>query len=448
MPIALIVLAAGQGTRMNSDLPKVLHKIGGAPMFVHALESARDLAPERVILITGHGAEAVEDAAKAYDEDLICVRQDEQLGTGHAVLQAHGALKDFDGDILVLFGDTPFLTAGTLDNLVAARTSADVIVLGFEASPDTRYGRFITDGERLKKITEWKDATESERAITLCNSGVLLADRARLFELLSKVEPNNAQGEIYLTDVVELANAQRLTVGFTTCDESETLGINTRAELARAETLFQARKRAEMLENGVTLLNPDSVIFAYDTAIGRDAIVEANVVFGPGVTIESNAVIRAFSHLEDCHVGDSAVIGPFARLRPGAEISDDAHIGNFCEIKNAQVGVGAKINHLSYIGDADIGEKTNIGAGTITCNYDGVNKHRTIIGANAFIGSDTMLVAPVKIGDRAMTGSGSVITKDVPAGDLALGRAQQVNKPGYGAKLMDMLRAAKAKRGK
>ena len=448
MPVALIVLAAGQGTRMNSDLPKVLHKIGGAPLFVHALASAEELEPERTILITGNGADQVEAVAHGINEDIICIRQDEQLGTGHAVLQARNALADFVGDVVVLFGDTPFLQAETLDTLVAARASADVIVLGFHASPDTRYGRFITNGDKLTKITEWKDASEAERAITLCNSGVLIADCARLFDLLGKVKPNNAQGEIYLTDVVELANAAGLKVGFTTCDESETLGVNTRQDLARAEALFQARKRAEMLETGVTLLNPDSVIFAFDTAIGRDAVVEANVVFGPGVTIESNAVIRAFSHLEDCHVGDGAVIGPFARLRPGAEISDDAHIGNFCEIKNAQVGVGAKINHLSYIGDADIGEKTNIGAGTITCNYDGVNKHRTVIGAHAFIGSDTMLVAPVKIGDHAMTGSGSVITTDVPAGDLALGRAQQVNKPGYGRKLMDMLRAAKAKRGK
>jgi bifunctional UDP-N-acetylglucosamine pyrophosphorylase / glucosamine-1-phosphate N-acetyltransferase len=448
MGIALVVLAAGQGTRMNSDLPKVMHKIGGAPLFVHALSSARELEPERSVLVTGHGAEVVEAAALVFDEGLTCVRQEPQLGTGHAVLAAREALAGFQGDVVVIYGDTPFLRPETLLALADARKSADVVMLGFHATPEARYGRFITLGDRLTKITEFKDATEAERQITLCNAGVMCAPSGPLFEMLGEVTPNNAQGEIYLTDVVELANTRGLRVSFITCEESETLGVDTRQALARAEGLFQAGMRAQAMENGVTLLNPETVIFAYDTALGRDCVVEANVVFGPGVTVESGAVIRAFSHLEDAHVGAGAIVGPFARLRPGAVIGDEAHVGNFVEVKNSDIGTKAKVNHLSYIGDAEIGEATNIGAGTITCNYDGVNKHRTVIGKNVFIGSDTMLVAPVTVGDHAMTASGSVVTKDVPPGDLAIGRAKQENKPGYGAKLMDMLKAAKARKSK
>ena len=323
-----------------------------------------------------------------------------------------------------------------------------MIVLGFEAADPGRYGRLVMDGDSLERIVEFKDATEAERAITLCNSGVVCADAALLFDLIDGVGNDNASGEYYLTDIIGLARARGLSVGAVRCPEAETLGINTRAELAAAEAGFQARKRAEAFEDGVTLVAPDTVHFALDTVIGRDAVVEPNVVFGPGVTIESGARIRAFSHLEGCHVSRGAVVGPFARLRPGAELAENVHIGNFVEIKNAILDEGAKVNHLSYIGDADIGAATNVGAGTITCNYDGVFKHRTTIGAGAFIGSNTMLVAPVRVGNHAMTGSGSVITEDVPDEALALSRVQQQNKPRLAKRMMDRLRAQKAQQKK
>jgi bifunctional UDP-N-acetylglucosamine pyrophosphorylase/glucosamine-1-phosphate N-acetyltransferase len=330
----------------------------------------------------------------------------------------------------------------------ARAAGADVAVLGFHAADPGRYGRLITEGDRLTKIVEWKDATEDERAITLCNSGVMMAATGTLMRLLKSVEPHNAAGEYYLTDAVELAVAEGLAATVVTCDEAETLGINTREDLAQAEAVFQANARAEAIANGVTLHAPDTVIFAHDTAIGRDAVIEPNVVFANGVTVESGARIRAFSHLEGAHVGAGAVVGPYARLRPGTELSNDAKIGNFVETKNAAIGEGAKVNHLSYIGDAAVGDASNIGAGTITCNYDGVFKHRTEIGERAFIGSNTLLVAPVTVGDEAMTATGSVITKDVPAGDLGVSRARQDNKPGFARKFFEKLRAAKAKKDK
>ncbi len=446
MGCALIVLAAGQGSRMNSDLPKVLHPLASAPLLVHALRSGASLDPERTVVVTGHGAEAVEAAVAEYDDTITCVRQTEQLGTAHAVAQAKGALAGVIGDAVVLYGDTPFIRPETLEAMQAARAGgADLVVLGFEAAVPGRYGRLVTEGDRLVKIVEAKDATQAELALTLCNSGVVMAAAPLLFDLIAGVGNANAAGEYYLTDIAGLANARGLTARVVRCDEAETLGINTRAELAAAEAAFQARARAEALETGVTLTDPASTYFAYDTVIGRDAVIGPQVFFGPDVTIESGATIRGFCHLEGCHVARGAVVGPFARLRPGAELAEDAHVGNFCEIKNATLGEGAKVNHLSYIGDASVGARTNIGAGTITCNYDGVFKHRTEIGEGAFIGSDTMLVAPVRIGDRAMTGSGSVITQDVPDGALALGRARQDTKPGFAIRLMDKLRAAKAR---
>ena len=330
----------------------------------------------------------------------------------------------------------------------AARAQNDIVVLGFHAADPGRYGRLVMDGDRLDRIVEFKDASDEERAITLCNSGVIAADAKTLFDLVAAVGNDNAAGEYYLTDIIAIARARGLTATAVTCPEAETMGINTRAELAAAEAAFQARARARALEDGVTLIAPDTVHFAHDTVIGRDAVVEQNVVFGPGVTVESGARIRAFSHLEGCHVSQRAIVGPYARLRPGAELAEDVHVGNFVEIKNAVLHEGAKANHLSYIGDATIGAATNIGAGTITCNYDGVMKHHTEIGRGAFIGSNTMLVAPVRVGHEAMTGSGSVITSDVPDGALALGRARQEVKPGMALKLMDMLRARKAKKNK
>ena len=446
MAIALIVLAAGQGTRMNSDLPKVLHEVGAAPLVGHALAAGRALDPERVIVVAGHGAEQVTKAVAGLDPDAQTVLQEEQLGTGHAVAQALPALDGFEGRVIVLYGDTPFIRPETLEALAGAR--ADVTVLGFEADDPGRYGRLIADGSALERIVEFKDATDQERAISLCNSGVIACDAALLAELVAGLGNDNAAGEYYLTDIVAAARAKGLSAEVVTCDEAETLGINTRAELARAEALFQSRMRAEAMENGVTMVDPETVYFALDTYIGRDVVIGPNVVFGPGVTIESGARIEAFCHLTGCHISRGGTIGPFARLRPGAELAEDVHIGNFVEVKNAMLGEGVKVGHLTYLGDAEIGEGTNIGAGTVTCNYDGVMKHRTVIGANAFIGSDTMLVAPVTIGDNALTGSGSVITEDVPSGAVAIERTKQVVKPGLAVKLFERLRAEKAKRMK
>jgi bifunctional UDP-N-acetylglucosamine pyrophosphorylase/glucosamine-1-phosphate N-acetyltransferase len=448
MAVSLIILAAGKGTRMNSDLPKVLHHVAAAPLLHHAMAAGMALEPARVIVVTGHGAGEVAASATAFDPAIDCVLQEPQLGTGHAVAQAAGLLSGTAGDAFVLYGDTPFIRAETLQAMQDARARHAVVVLGFHAADPGRYGRLVATGDALEKIVEYKDATVEERAITLCNSGVICADTQLLMTLVAGLSNDNAAGEYYLTDIIAAARAQGHSAGVVLCDPSETLGINTRAELAAAEAAFQSRARAEALENGVTLTAPETVFFALDTHIGRDAIIGPNVLFGRGVTIESGAEVRGFCHLEGCHISRGAVVGPFARLRIGAELAEDVHVGNFVEIKNAILDEGVKVGHLTYIGDADIGEYTNIGAGTITCNYDGVMKHRTTIGRNAFIGSDTMLVAPVTVGDNALTGSGSVITEDVPAGAIALGRAKQVNKPGLAVKLMDKLRAIKAARNK
>ncbi|MDP5335591.1 MAG: bifunctional UDP-N-acetylglucosamine diphosphorylase/glucosamine-1-phosphate N-acetyltransferase GlmU [Paracoccaceae bacterium] len=446
MNTALVILAAGMGTRMNSDLPKVLHPLAGAPLLIHAMKAGFALDASACVIVTGHGADAVKATAQDWDEAAQCVVQEPQLGTAHAVAQAAPALADFDGDVIVLYGDTPLIRPETLEAMQAARAGHDIVVLGFHAADPGRYGRLVMAGDRLDRIVEFKDATDEERAITLCNSGVIAADAKTLFDLVAAVGNDNAAGEYYLTDIIAIARARGLTATAVTCPEAETMGINTRTELAQAEAAFQARARAQALEDGVTLVAPDTVHFAHDTVIGRDTVVEQNVVFGPGVTVESGARIRAFSHLEGCHVSQRAIVGPYARLRPGAELAEDVHVGNFVEIKNAVLHEGAKANHLSYIGDATIGAGTNIGAGTITCNYDGVMKHHTEIGRGAFIGSNTMLVAPVRVGHEAMTGSGSVITADVPDGALALGRAKQAVKPGMALKLMEILRARKAQK--
>ncbi|MGR3452994.1 bifunctional UDP-N-acetylglucosamine diphosphorylase/glucosamine-1-phosphate N-acetyltransferase GlmU [Pseudooceanicola sp.] len=445
MDTALVILAAGMGTRMNSDLPKVLHEIAGAPMLAHAMRAGAALDPARIVVVAGHGAQQVSAAARDWDERAEIVVQEEQLGTGHAVAQAAPLLKGFSGDAFVLYGDTPFIREETLERMREARASHDVVILGFHAADPGRYGRLLMQGETLERIVEYVDATDEERAVTLCNSGVLCADSATLFDLVAAVKNDNAKGEYYLTDIVALAHARGLSATAVACDEAETMGINSRAELAAAEAAFQARARTQAMADGVTLTAPETVHFAFDTVVGRDSVIEPNVVFGPDVTVESGARIRAFSHLEGAHVSRGGVIGPYARLRPGAELAEDVRIGNFVEVKAARIDRGAKVNHLSYIGDAEIGEDTNIGAGTITCNYDGVSKHRTRIGARVFIGSDTMLVAPVSVGDDAMTGSGSVITDDVEPGALAIGRARQVTKPGLARKLFEILRAKKAK---
>jgi len=445
MQTALVILAAGKGTRMNSDLPKVLHPLAGAPLLLHAMQTGATLDPAHTVIVAGFGADAVQKAALSYDATAQVVLQHEQLGTAHAAVQAREALKKFDGTVIVLFGDTPFVRPETLTAMIEAQSHHDIVVLGFEAADPARYGRLITEGDSLIRIVEYKDATEEERAVTLCNSGVLACNTPLLFELIDEIGNDNAAGEYYLTEVPERARARGLSATVVRCDESETLGINSRAELAAAEAAFQDRARRDAFDNGVTMAAPETVYFGFDTVIGRDSVIEPNVVFGPGVTVETGATIRAFSHLEGCHVARGAIVGPYARLRPGTELGEDVRVGNFVEMKNARLGDGSKVNHLSYVGDATIGTQTNVGAGTITCNYDGVLKHHTQIGDHAFIGSNTMLVAPVQIGDHAMTASGSVITSDVEPEALAMARAPQIEKPGMATKLRAMLKAKKAK---
>jgi bifunctional UDP-N-acetylglucosamine pyrophosphorylase/glucosamine-1-phosphate N-acetyltransferase len=440
MSVALIILAAGKGTRMKSDLPKVLHSIAGAPLLIHAMKSGASLEPDRTVIVAGHGAQAVEAAAKDWSDDAEVVLQTEQLGTGHAVAQAAAALDGFEGDAIVLYGDTPFIQPETLEAMLAARAEHDVVVLGFNAADPGKYGRLIMNGGALEKIVEFKDASGEERAVTLCNSGVICAKSDVLSELVSAVSDDNAAGEYYLTDIIGIARSKGLSATVVECAEAETMGINSRAELADGEVAFQARARRAAMDNGVTLQAPDTVYFSHDTYIGSDTIIEPNVVFAVGVTVENNATIRAFSHLEGCHVSRGGVIGPYARLRPGAELAEDVKVGNFVEIKNAVIDTGAKVNHLSYIGDAHVGARTNIGAGTITCNYDGVLKHHTTIGEDVFIGSNTMLVAPVKLGRESMTATGTIVTHDVPDGDLAVGRVRQENKTGFARRMFEKLK--------
>jgi bifunctional UDP-N-acetylglucosamine pyrophosphorylase/glucosamine-1-phosphate N-acetyltransferase len=448
MQVSVIVLAAGQGTRMNSDLPKVLHQVAAAPLLHHALATAHSLEPSRILVVTGHGGEAVADAATGYSEVVETVVQDPQHGTAHAVAQAGPLLAGAAGEAIVLYGDTPLIREESLRAMLDARARHAVVILGFHARDPGRYGRLLTEGAELLAIREYKDANAQERAITLCNSGVVCADVQTLLSLVAEVRNDNAAQEYYLTDIVELARARGLSAGVVLCDEAETLGVNTRAQLAEAEAAFQARARQAALANGVTLTAPETVFFALDTHVGRDAIIGPNVIFGPGVTIESGAEIKGFCHLEGCHVSRGATVGPFARLRPGAELAEDVHVGNFVEIKNAILDEGVKVGHLTYLGDADVGEHTNIGAGTVTCNYDGVMKHRTTIGKRAFIGSDTMLVAPVTVGDGALTASGSVITEDVPPEAVAIGRARQVTKPGLATRMFEKLKRIKAGKAK
>lgn len=445
MSVAVVILAAGRGSRMKSDVPKVLHHVAHAPLLVHAMQSAQSVDAAHMVVVTGHGGEAVGKAAQAYDPNTIIVTQEEQLGTAHAVQQAAAALSDFDGNVIVLYGDTPFIKENTLRDMLTARENgASVVVLGFEAAEPRLYGRLVKGADGgLDAIVEAKDATPAQLAINLCNSGVICADCGTLFKLIETIEANNGSGEYYLTDVVELARSMDHACAAIIRSEAETMGVNSRADLATADAAFQTRMRTEALQNSVTMHAPDTVFFAYDTNLGRDAVIEANVVFGPAVTVESGALIRAFSHLEGCHVSQDAIVGPYARLRPGVKIGNGARVGNFVEIKATTVGEGAKVNHLSYIGDAEVGDAANIGAGTITCNYDGVFKHQTIIGKRAFIGSNTALVAPVRVGNDAMTGSGSVITEDVPEEGLAIARARQANKPGLALRFLNRLKATK-----
>ena len=427
--LAVIVLAAGQGTRMKSALPKVLHPIAGRPMLAHVLAVAKGLRAARIVVVTAPEANAVGELAKQWGAETVV--QDRQLGTGHAVLQAQKPLAAFDGNVLVLFGDAPLLTQETLGRLTARLgTNADIAALGFRAADPSGYGRMIAEGDSLIRIVEQKDAGPDERRVDLCFAGMLAGNARLLFDLLGQVDNRNAQGEFYLTDVIALARSRGLKCAVVEGPESEMLGVNSRAQLAQAESAFQARRRGELMAQGVSMAAPETVYLSADTRIEPDAVIGPYVVFGPGAIVKCGAEIRAFCHIEGAEVGEGAIVGPFARLRPGAVLEDSVHVGNFVEVKNARLEKGVKANHLSYVGDARVGAATNIGAGTITCNYDGDNKHFTDIGARVFIGSDATLVAPVKIGDGAYIAAGSVITDDVQADALALGRARQVAKPG------------------
>lgn len=443
--VAAIILAAGDGTRMKSARAKPLHEVAGRSLLAHALASTAALDAARTVVVTAPGADAVADEARRVCPGAHIAEQGERLGTGHAVRMAESAMAGFDGDAIALFADTPFVTRETLQAMRDALAGgAAVVALGFEAADPTGYGRMIAEGDRLDRIVEHKDATEAERAVTLCNSGVIAADAGLLFELLAKVTNDNANGEYYLPDVVSLARAAGRDCAVVRCAEAETMGVNSRADLARAEAAFQARARMNAMAEGVTLVDPATVWFSHDTDLARDVIVEPNVIFAPGVVVEEGATIRAGSHLEGAHVAAGAVIGPYARLRPGAVIGAGAKVGNFVEVKNAVFGEGAKANHLAYVGDADVGPGANIGAGAITCNYDGVMKHRTTIGAGAFVGTNSSLVAPVTLGEGAYVASGSVISRDVSADALAITRAKQVEKPGFVARFRARLQAIKA----
>jgi bifunctional UDP-N-acetylglucosamine pyrophosphorylase/glucosamine-1-phosphate N-acetyltransferase len=445
---AAVILAAGQGTRMKSPTPKVLHKIGGRTLLDHAIDTAQALDCERIVVVVGaHSPQVGEHVRKRLGEGAT-VLQDPPQGTGHAVLAAREALADFDGDVVVTFADCPLLSAPTIEPLFDLRLKgADVAVLGFEAANPGAYGRLIlAPGQVLLRIVEAKDADDTVKQVKHCNSGVLAADRALLFDLLANVGNDNANQEYYLTDVVGLAHDRELSTRAAFAPEASVQGVNSQAELAAAEAVWQAARRSALMVEGVTMPAPETVHLSWDTKLAAGVRVEQFVVFAPGVSVASGAVIKAFSHLEGAVVGEGALIGPYARLRPGADIGPDAHIGNFVEVKKVKVGAGAKANHLSYLGDGSVGPKANIGAGTIFCNYDGFDKFETHVGAGAFIGSNTALVAPVRVGDGAMTGSGSVITKDVADGDLALSRAPQSDKPGWAAKFRAMKLAQKAKK--
>ncbi|MCC5996698.1 MAG: bifunctional UDP-N-acetylglucosamine diphosphorylase/glucosamine-1-phosphate N-acetyltransferase GlmU [Oceanicaulis sp.] len=443
-PRAAVILAAGQGTRMKSSLAKPLHAVGGRAMLDWSLELARAAGAERIVTVWGAHSPAVRERAEA--AGALTVLQDPPLGTGHAVRQAQAALEGFEGNVAVLYADTPLIRPETVEAVFAALDDAAVAVLGFEPDEPGGYGRLIESAPGvLEAIVEAKDANVAQRAVRLCNSGVMACRSERLWDWLSRLTNDNAKGEYYLTDIVGLARADGLTARTVRADAAEVLGVNDRIDLAAAEAAFQARRRREAMAAGVTLRAPDTVFFSHDTGIGPDVIVEPHVVFAPGVEIASGAVIRAFSHLEGARVGEGCEVGPYARLRPGAVLETGAKVGNFVEVKKSRLGAGAKANHLAYIGDSDVGAKANIGAGTITCNYDGFFKHRTVIGEGAFIGSNASLVAPVTIGAGAMTGSGSVITGDVPADALGLARARQETKPGWAARFRAAMTAKKTK---
>jgi bifunctional UDP-N-acetylglucosamine pyrophosphorylase/glucosamine-1-phosphate N-acetyltransferase len=439
-----IILAAGKGTRMKSDLPKVLHSVGGLPMVMHAINAAKTAGTDKLAVVTGHGSELLNDALEANGVEAQTCIQKEQLGTANAVDAARSVIDEGFDDVIAMFGDTPLVRPETLIEARAKlKAGADVVVIGFETENPFGYGRLVVKNGQLTAIVEEKEANEDERAITFCNGGLMAFNGRTLGGLLDKIDNNNAKGEFYLTDAVAVANAQGLQVEAMVASEEDVLGVNNRAELANVEQIWQQRIREKHLLDGVTMTAPHTVFFHHDTKIEAGVNIEPNVFFGPNVNVEKGAKIRAFSHLEGASVGANAEVGPFARLRPGANLSEKSKVGNFCEVKNADIAQGAKVNHLTYIGDASIGAGANIGAGTITCNYDGMNKFKTTIGEGAFIGSNSSLVAPVTINDNAYIASGSVITNDVPKDAVGFGRARQETKPGLAVKLRARIKAIK-----
>ncbi|MGZ3271133.1 MAG: bifunctional UDP-N-acetylglucosamine diphosphorylase/glucosamine-1-phosphate N-acetyltransferase GlmU [Croceibacterium sp.] len=447
-PIAAVVLAAGKGTRMKSARHKVLHEVAGRPMIEHLLAALAELGPERTAVVVGDGREQLETqlAGRA-----ALVVQEPQLGTGHAVQQAQEALAGFAGDVLVLYADVPFVRAETMrtmiDRLHFESDSADIVVLAFEPEDTLQYGRVIANGDRISWMIEYKDASEKERACRLCNSGLMAVRSELLFDLLAQVGNDNAQGEYYLPDIVNVAIRKGgVCAVVTTPDPDEVAGINSRAELADAEARWQAVRRARAMADGTSLVAPETVFFAWDTRLGRDVTVEPNVVFGPGVSVADGATIHAFCHIEGSAIGEGVSVGPFARLRPGTRLGKGAKVGNFVEVKNAELGEGAKASHLTYLGDATVGAGANIGAGTITCNYDGYFKHRTVIGERAFIGSNSALIAPVNIGADAIVAAGSAVSRDVAAGELRMVRAEQLVKPGWADRFHDAMKKKKAEK--
>ena len=445
--LAVIVLAAGMGTRMKSTLPKVLHKAAGRSLLGHVLHAAKAIGADKVVVVHGPGHDAVKKEASKVLADCVFAEQTDRKGTGHAVLMAENALDTFNGTVLILYGDVPLIQPETLTALLATLDAGHpMAVLGFNAANPFGYGRLLKQGGTVTAIREQKDATEAERGITLCNSGIIAIAAKQLWPILKQLTPANAQGEYYLTDVVELMAKAGHPCALSLCDEAEVAGVNDRLQLSIIEAEFQRRLRRSAMLDGATLLAPETVYFSADTKIGKDVIIEPNVFFGPNVTIGDEVEILASSHLEGAIVAKGARIGPFARLRPGAEIGENAHVGNYVEIKKAKLGKGAKANHLTYIGDAIIGAGSNIGAGTITCNYDGYEKHLTDIGENVFVGSNTALVAPLKIGAGANIAAGSVITADVPADALAMSRAPFTIKEGWARRYRAMKAALKARK--